>query len=440
MPPREQDNPDAGARRRWRVPPPLVRDPAAGGPVGIAVIEEIPTPFGTVLWSLLRAVLLWSDADPEARDTLFPLGLGERRRREARDTASDDDADVLPSLDRLIRVLERGATADPDLLGAACARIAAWAGEAGHTRTSTEFLQLAALVDPGEGRHPLAVARQLLEAGKTARAESWLQRAVGMSRRRKDWEPYIDAYVLHGHMMIERGALPAARTSLLKALRRSLRQGNRSQEASVRHASFLLEASSGDLTAAAREALAAVDALSPDHPHLPIFALELADILARRGAHRDAFDLLIPIQKRLAEADRARALGLLALSAGALGERGAFRRAHQALDRLWTAPGSAEPWADATSGALALGNPAQSRKLAERAEAMARRMGESLERFGASALLEAQAAETPQADIEPGMDRERAVVLQSFREVAHEVRGLLSMNIRPTLHTEGRAS
>ncbi len=504
--PRTEEEPGSREKSRWRIPPPLLRDPAVPGPAGIAVVQEIPSPLGTLLWTLLRGVQLRfagtgrgsgeggaggaggesgavgesgaggeraaggegvagrGSAEPQEP---FPLELVERRAAELEAVLAENGGELERPLRILVRALGPGAGGRAPARGQAPAadqvpgsgdqapapgpaapgqeqvartleRIAAWAAREGHARTAIECLQTAALVHPAEARYPLQVAAAVLDLGQPGRAESWLQRAIGVARRRSDWGPYVEAYHMHGKLMLERGALPAARTSLMKALRRSVRQGNRVQEASVRSAFFRLERREGNHEAAAEQGSAALGAFGADHPALPGFALDVARALAAIRAWDDLLALLPETTVRLPEAERAEALGLQARAAGEKGDARLFRRAQQGLDRLWTAPGSAAPWADATRGAVALGDPQRSRRLARRTEAMARRMGESLERYSAEPLLreiEDERSTAAEAGLPEGEALRR---LRALRAIAEPLERLLRIAPRRVEHPVSR--
>lgn len=378
--------------RRWRIPPPILRDSADPGPEGLAILDEFRTELGAILWKSLRSVLVWAQVPPNARRHLFPPESGRRRSLEILALSIEDD-DLREPLEALTQVLSMPDSVDPEIVGLACRRIAGWAEAADAPRTSIEFLQASALACPANARFALALGRASRDLGQYARSESWLQRTVGLARQAEDWETYIRAYLGHGKMMLRRGVLPAARRSYVKALRRSVRQGMRELEGMALQDLFILEDKAGNLARAEDYASRAVATFGSKHKDLPHLAHDIAVFWMQRGDVEHAFPVLREAVDRVREVYRGIALGSLARASGHTHDEVTFDWAVDQLERWWDGPGIADAWAEVARGAVALTRFDEARDHARRAETMARRKGECLVRFEAESLLQSIQAE-----------------------------------------------
>jgi len=354
--------------RRWRIPPPLLRDADSPGPEGLSILEEIRSEVGVVLWKSLRSVLLWAEFEPGERKSLFDSEAPERRRQEIERSIPSAKAELRGDLAALIPAVERPDEADGDALAAACGRIASWAESSGTPLTALEFLQAASLCAPRNARLALDIGYAVRELGQPARAESWFQRALGLARQVKDWEPYVLAYLAHGRMMMGRGAYPAARQSYIKAVRRAGRQNMRTMEAEVFHDLFLLESRAGNAGRALSFAREALDVLAPDDDRFPELARDMGIFWFQTGHFQHAFSVLRAAAGRIQGDERGRTLGALARAAGQVGDRETFDWARQELDRWWDGPGAPEAWADVARGATALDLKQVAKEAAARAE------------------------------------------------------------------------
>ncbi len=393
MPRAKLKGPDSEVKRRWRIPPPLLRDAESPGPEGLSILSEIRSELGGVLWKTLRSVLLWSQVAPSERKDLFDAEAGRRRLLEVMSAVPDEAGDLKDAMEVLAEVVVSPERADSEAVGVACRRVSGWAEAADAPRTSLEFLQAAALCCPANARFALAIGRTTRDLAQYARAESWLHRAIGLARQSRDWETYVRAYLGHGKMMLRRGALPAARRSYAKALRRSVRQGLREMEALALQDLFILEDKAGQSEKSLAYARRALEAFGPQHEGLPHLAHDIAVFWMQRGDFEHAFPVLRETVDRAKDSCRGIALGSIARAAGHMSDTDAFDWAQAELDRWWDGPGIADAWAEVARGAMALGRLDQARAAALRAETMARRRGESLVRFEAEALLESIQAE-----------------------------------------------
>jgi tetratricopeptide (TPR) repeat protein len=408
--PRE-DSRGGGTKRRWRIPPPLVQDADAPGPEGLAILDELRSELGAVLWKSLRSVLVWAASDPSYRRNLFVDGAAERRQLEILAAVPADESPLRDALENLLPLLGRPDRADPEFVGVACHRIATWAERQGANRTRLEFLQAAALCCPANGWFALYVGNASRDLAHYSRAEAWYFRAIGLARQASDWEAYVRAYLNHGIMMTRRGALPAARRSFLKALRRARRQNFREGEAKALHDLSHVEFRGGSFGRADTYASEAIETYGPGHEGLPRLAHDIAYYWLERGHHSHALAVFYETLGRVSASERPVVLGSIARAAAGAGDEGGYRWAHAELSRSVPGPGLAEAWVDVARAALFLGMREEAREAAALAESVARSRGEGQVRFLAGDILhrieeEARAAtvaETPSdsADI-PG--------------------------------------
>ena len=385
--PTRETNPTV-AKRRWRIPPPLVHDGDGPGPEGLIVLGEIGGELGCVLWKSLRSVILWADVGAASRWKLFDDGAADRRQLEILATAPADEPALTEALEDLIPVLSEPERADPGFVAVACRRIATWAEGHGHRRTELEFLQAAALCCLADPAFALAVGRTSRDLAQYGRAEAWLYRAVGLARQARDWEAYVRAYLQHGVMMLRRGVIPAARRSILKALRRSRRQGLRDGEAWSLHDLFTLEWQAGNPDRAFSYAREAVAAHSRGHSGLPRLAHDIAYFWLESGDCRHALPVFLETLGRVGPVERPTVLGSVARAAGGLGDTDAFDWARSELGRCEPAPGVSESWVEVARGALMLGRHDEAGEAAHLAESVARARREGRVRLLAESVME----------------------------------------------------
>lgn len=399
-------------KRRWRIPPPLMRDAEAPGPEGLYVLEEFRNELGMVLWKSLRSVILWSQLDAEERDGLFEEKVAEARKSEIRATVPRGDKELREHLEGLLPVLSDPVGADPDAVGAACMGVAAWAEAQGARKSALEFIQAASLACPADPRFALAIGRSARDLTQYARAEAWFYRAVGLSRQVNDWEAYIRAYLAHGKMLLRKGALPAAERSFIKARRRATRQGLRTFEAMSYHELFVLAIAMGSLEQAMTYAERAAKAYGPKHNDFPILAHDVAYYWMQQGDYDRALPVFNEVLGRIREAHRAVILGSIARAAAGTGDRERFEWAVSELEKLQDGPGVAEAWVEVARGAILVGDHDHAVRAAGFAERLARERKEGQVQFMAESVLEsakaeASAVETRRKAAREALDPER---------------------------------
>lgn len=401
-------------KRRWRIPPPLLRDAEAPGPEGLYVLEEFPSELGMVIWKSLRSVLLWAQVEPRSRGELFTENAAERRQAEILASVSEKETELRESLEGLLAILSDPAGADPEAVALSCTRLSAWAETKRSSRTALEFMQAASLACPANPRFALAVARGARDLAHYARAEAWFYRTVGLSRQVKDWETYIRAYLAHGKMLLRRGALPAAQRSFVKARRRATRQGLRAFEAMSYHEIFVLEIAMGNYRKALVYAERAAKAYGNRHEDFPILAHDVAYYWMQQGNYEHALPVFGEVLDKVPRLHRPTVLGSVARASAGVGDREGFRWAVAELEKAEPGPGVAESWVEVARGAVILGDHEDAGKAARYAEGLARERKEGQVRFMAESVIEtaeadARAVTARKARLEEGMaeDRER---------------------------------
>jgi tetratricopeptide (TPR) repeat protein len=380
-------------KRRWRIPPPVLRDPESPGPEGLTVLDDFKNELGSLLWRQLRSVLLWADVAAPDRKGLFFEDAPARRQAEILSVLPHDGHALRGPLEDLLELLDAPETVEAERIGLACTRIAAWAEGEGAPRTALEFLQAASLSCPANPRFALAVLRAARDLTQYSRAEAWFHRVVGLARQCRDWDTYVRAYIAHGTLMLRKGALPAARRSFLKALRRSTRQGLRETRAMALHDLFVVEYYMGNDEQGDAYASEAVETYGSGHERFPQLAHDIAFVWLMKGAYTNAMGVLREVIPRLPEQTRPVGFGSLARAAAGAGSDDVFREAREELSRYAEGQGVAEAWVEVARGALILGWISDAREAALQAETLARRRMEGQVRFMAESVLESIDAE-----------------------------------------------
>ncbi|HEX6039998.1 tetratricopeptide repeat protein [Longimicrobium sp.] len=326
-------------RRRWCLPPAIIREP--GEMLEAAqVLQEHEGTLALVLWTAVRDVTLWAAAAPERRATLFSP-QAEAARRDALRLARAEPALEL-SLTTLASVVSHAAQASPPVVSLVCVEVARWARQRGSMGTAVAFAQAAAFALPEAPQPALVVGQLTVEWGRDRRAETWLRRAIGLARRVGDWETYGAAYVALGEVYVRTGRMEAAPRYFQQAARLARRQGYRYIRGEALHGLVRTSLAEGDLDAAEEYARTAQRAYGPAHARLPELHHDVARLLMARGHHERAGSIL----RRLASvftdpARRADVHALLAYAAALLGEARPYERAWTEAWALLDAPAAA---------------------------------------------------------------------------------------------------
>lgn len=365
----------ASVRRRWRVPPPVLRDPA---PIeGLSLLREVPGEAGGLLWASLRNVLLWAETGPAERVELFGIGVADSRLANL--LAVRLAPALVEPLEQIARLLAAPAKVRPEVIMLACQRIALHLGRQGHARSELTFLEAAARAVPGNSETALAVGKALRDAAEYRRAESWLRRSYFLARQAEQWKVYGQAHAALGRMFAKTGAYPNARRHLSRAMARARRHHLPSVEASALHTLFTLEAEVENFSLAALHAEAAFEAYQRAGEVNSSFAHDIAYFWMLLGEYEAAFDVFTASTLRHARPIQALVKGGLARCAGALGRELDFERARRTVLDLGREDGFGIPdaYLDVARGAAALDHHDEAMEWTARAEAAARERGDT---------------------------------------------------------------
>ena len=355
--------------RRWHIPPPVLGLTGLTGPEGQVILEEIAGDAGALLWRTFRTAANWSAVPADRRADAFPPAVVAERRDWTE--TSDLSEELRRPLRTLADLLDADSGVGDAAAGEAAGEIGEWAISAGHRRTSAEFHQLACSIRPDDPALALAAAKVTRDLADYARAEVWLQRAVGLARREGDWHVYIRAHLAYGVLLRRRGNLPLARRWVERALRRANRQGLRLPQAKAFHDLFAIDLEMGRLDRAELFAERAFRAYPNGDPGLLRLVHDLAFLWMERGAFASAMRTFAVLKGPARPDQMPYILGNLARSAGALGDHATFEQSRAELADLPPIPAVAEAWLEVGRGALHLGRDDEARAAANEAGRLA---------------------------------------------------------------------
>lgn len=376
-------------RRRWRVPPALVRGEEAFE--GAEILDEIAGEPGLVLWQALRDVVLWAAIAPAEREGLFAEGA--ERGRTAAIAAAGVDRDVERPLGVLAALAGSPERAHGDGVSVACRKISQWADGRGLLATALAYAQAAALAAPGNAEAAYVVGRFARRRAESARAESWFRLAITLGRQSGDWASYVLSFIGLGNLYVQRGNFPAARRFHIRARRAAKRHGLHKLEGMALHDLACIAAEMGDAAEAERFARAALDAYGEEAPRLRALAHDVAVFWMERGEFGRALSVLRALLPHFRDpANRLLILSSSARAAGGAADVGAFEAAWK---EGWPLTGQLEAAETAgrsllafAQGAAGLGEWERAGEAARRALAVATERGEAKVRFSAESLLD----------------------------------------------------
>ena len=314
----------ARSSRRWRVPPPLLRDPSAPETLeGERILAEHPGEAGLLLWQCYRDVRLWADTPPRLRPELFHRPDSPQRRE------TTEGARLDPEMLRGVRSLHaalRG-SGDRGAMVSAALCVAAAAERAGAAATAVAYTQLAATAAPAAAAPALAVGRVAARQGHAPMAETWLRRTIALARRSGAWECYGSALTELGRLREAAERFREARAEYRRAFLLARRHGL--HETHGRAVSGLLRIAlrEGDDVAAEKYATGARRAHRRDHPDRGGVLLDVAEVELRHGRHARARALLREVPVPADPFEQVRVLTMLVRAAGGTGDRPAVQEA-----------------------------------------------------------------------------------------------------------------
>jgi hypothetical protein len=308
-----------GVHRRWCLPPAMLRDPA-DALEGDSILAESPGDFGLLLWQTVRDVTLWAGTPVDARGMLFRDGSAGARLGLL--TMTDMPTGVSSAVDTLHGMLALSSRADDEIVAICCLEIATWAHREGRPHTAVAFAQAGAVASPMFGAAAVQAGVFARRADQDARAESWLRRAVGVSRRERDGVAYSVALVELGDLYEGRSEAERAERFFTWAIRSARRHGVRDARMRATHGLFRLMRRRGDATRAAEFALVAQALYQPGAEGGPDLLLDLARYWTDRGERGRARAALRRLVPSLVGLPRAHRLAAFALTLRARAEKG----------------------------------------------------------------------------------------------------------------------
>jgi len=335
--------------RRWCIHPPILREPDETLEAS-QILEEFPNDLGLLLWNSLRDVTLWSSVDPERREGLFTTDAAEKRLLLLQVTPVEEHLAV--SLTTLAALVSSPGNASGEIVSLVCLQVSRWAQDHGAFGTALAYAQGAALASPDDAGPAHTVGSLALRWGssspgsfqqRSARAETWLRRCIGLARRGKDWPSYAMAYVDLGTLYLRRGMPGKARRYFVRAMRAGRRHGLLSTRGAALHGLFLLAMEGGDLDDAERYARGAMRAYGRGHSSLPELLHDYAYLWVMRGNYPRAIPMLQKaLVTRTDAADRALTQAILARAAAGTGERRLYEDAWSGAWSVINRPGARE--------------------------------------------------------------------------------------------------
>ena len=318
--------PTRAAGRPWCIPPVMVRDPGEGLE-RVAVLEESEGDLGVLLWRTVRDVELWAATPAERRRGLFHPNGAERRVRRL--VEAEIPPELAAPLDTLAAMLSAPECADAQVVAQCCTHVASWADGSRARETALAYAQAAALALPEDAHAALRTGVYALAAGQRARAEVWLRRAVGLSRRGRQWEPYARALLALAQLREHARDTARSTRDYRLAYRAGWRYGVLDVRRGAARALLRLTSGSGEVEAARGWAVAVQRAYRPGVPDAAALLLDLARFWISAGNEGNAVPALrrlAPREKGLGVADRLAAAAMRARAYAGAGGNAALVR------------------------------------------------------------------------------------------------------------------
>jgi tetratricopeptide (TPR) repeat protein len=320
------------APRRWCLPPVVLRDPA-DTLEGDSILAESPGTLGLLLWCTARDVTLWASTPADARVGLFAHGSADARLAVL--GAAELPPVVGAAVFTLHGMLALSSNADEELVSLGCLEVAKWASRERRNHTAAAFAQAAALAAPDFGDPALQAGTYMRLAGQGSRAETWLRRAVSVSRRETEPTACAPALVELGVLYEGRGNMERAERLYTEASRAARRYADRDARMRAAHGRFRLARRRGDDKTAWLSALIAQAAYEAEATGGSDLLLDLARFWVDKGEPEFAADAFRRLAPSLPELPRPGKLSALALTARVRAENGNPKIAASAAAAAW---------------------------------------------------------------------------------------------------------
>ncbi|HEU4559857.1 MAG TPA: hypothetical protein VFS20_18555 [Longimicrobium sp.] len=269
------------------------------------VLTNLEGALGLVLWRAVRDVLLWAEAAPESRATLFEPMTQDVRDRYA--VARTEAPELSGALGTFALMQSAPSVADPAHVASACHQVYRWADKRSLMGVAVHFAEAAALAEPDRAAWAVDagwICRRANEGDMLARSAAWYQRAFSLAVRTKHRRDSIRSLTGYGALMKDLGDVEEARTAYLRAARRAARTGRKRHAAVAHHYLFALAAESGTFAEALEHAGRALTLYPLHDVRVPALAHDWAFLLVRNHVHRHGLALLLrtsPLMEQPAE-------------------------------------------------------------------------------------------------------------------------------------------
>jgi tetratricopeptide (TPR) repeat protein len=364
---------------------------------GAAVLDELNSDLGLLIWNSLRSVDVWARAGKDERQGLFTRPSAGRRQ-EWIDALAGPDPALRKTLNVLAGILDSPAPA-PHQVALACAELARWANREGFTATAFEAAARAASAAPRVAAYCVLAGETARRLGDYTRAASWLTRTLRLARRTRDRRSYGRALLEMAMIHMVRYEREPAERRLHQAIRAARRHSLWNVRARAYHNLFCIQTTEGDVRTAAGYALAAAESYGLHHPQVPALAHDVALFLATHGRYERALGILEALAMRFPrKRERILAVSTLGRVSGLAGDRlrfvDAWSTAWKMLDDGTGENYAAEAMINLAWGAAALGDGMRMEIAAREALRIAEVREEGQEIQSARQMLAAAAAGT----------------------------------------------
>jgi len=311
----------------------IIPEPPARRRPDVKMLSEAPPGLAVVLWQFVRHLGDWLDTHPDERRGLFNPDPPEwimEKRREARLLSGE----LAGELGAIEAVLQSPLDVDLPRLAEACERLARWGEREGHAETGIHFAELAARFAPEEPRLANLAGRLTRNANEYASAEVWLERGIGLARRRGDWVEYTRGHLGAGILCMWTASEARARRHLNTASTIAMREGHEWLAAEAQHDLFHFMAIRGHYVEAELHARRALAWYPKHHQRFPFFAADVAYLLVCQRHYSAATRLLRRFVELVDPPHNVLGLSLLGRALASAGEREEFERTRERLLEL----------------------------------------------------------------------------------------------------------
>jgi hypothetical protein len=365
------------------------------------ILSEAPPDLAVVLWQYVRHLRDWIDALPSERRALFHVAPARwvlEKRQHAR-TISGELVDDLMCIEA---VLESPLTVEVRQLAGACERVAQWADTQGYRETGIQFAELAALADPEEPRRANLVGRLTRNASEYASAELWLERGIGLARRRADWVEYTRGHLGAGILCMWSGCESRARQHFNTASSIAMREGHEWLAAEAQHDLFHFMTIRGQYVDAEMHARRALAWYPKHHHRFPFFAADVAYLLVCQRHYSAAVTVLRCFVQLVQPPQNVLGFSLFVRALASAGLVEEFERTREQLFNLLQHHGEHEAGArwHLAYGERAVGSWDSARTNALKAVDLARlQRDHEMEQLALTVLAEVNAGEPPRPEL-----------------------------------------